>query len=509
MIAREAGSPFDLANGPVLRLLLLRQSHRDHVLVVNIHHIATDGWSMGILVREIGALPGLRAGASVAAPRAAGHVRRLRRLAAALARRTGARGAARLLAPRELAGAPALLELPADRPRPAVQTSRGAELAFTLPAGTTAAVHALARQTNATPFMVLLSAFQVLLHRWSGADDVLVGSPIANRNRVEIEGLVGFFVNTLVFRLRLREGDGFLDALRRVRAAALAGHDHQDLPFELLVEALFEHRAQPRPQPDLPGHAGGAERPDRGAASPRPDVSPVPWPTSTAKFDLTLTFAELDGASTARSNTAPTCSTARRSAVPRPLREPARGRRRGARSPPGRAASPLRAGDPPGDDRVAARAARAGGRRHARPPVRRAGGARPDAVAVSAPEGSLTYAALDELSNRLAERLAALGVGPEVPVASSCRARPLSWSSPSSAWSRPAAPTCRSIRPIRPSASRLIAGGLHGAGRRDGARAGRPPPAARGHGAPSRSGRSRPAPPGDAVRPAGAGNWRT
>ena len=197
-VCLEAGRPFDLAQGPVFRLHLLRNGRCDHILIANVHHIASDGWSTGILVRETTALyQAFAQGFPSPLPELP-----LQYSDFALWQRTRLSGSvldAQLdFWRRELAGAPALLELPTDRPRPAVQSWRGAAISSSLRAEAAAAVHPLARRADATPSMVLLAALQALLHRWSGADDVLVGFPVANRNRVEIEGLIGFFVNTLV-----------------------------------------------------------------------------------------------------------------------------------------------------------------------------------------------------------------------------------------------------------------------------------------------------------------------
>ena len=239
----EVGRPFDLAHGPLLRLHLLRLGGRDHILIANVHHIASDGWSTGILVRESTALyQAFAQGLPSPLPELP-----IQYIDFALWQRewlTGPVLDAQLGHWRqELAGAPALLELPTDRPRPAVQSTRGGAVHLDLPAvSPRRSTRSRARRVP-PPFIVLLAAFQTLLHRWSGSDDVLVGSPVANRNRTEIEGLIGFFVNTLVHRLRLREDDDFAAILQRVRATTLAGHDHQDLPFELLIDELGGQRS--------------------------------------------------------------------------------------------------------------------------------------------------------------------------------------------------------------------------------------------------------------------------
>ncbi|HVT57970.1 MAG TPA: amino acid adenylation domain-containing protein, partial [Thermoanaerobaculia bacterium] len=238
LAATEAERPFDLARGPLLRAVLLGLGAGEAVLLLTVHHIVFDGASVAVLLREVSALY---------AERVAGEPAGLPRLPVqyadfALWQRqwlTGATLAAPLAAWRQaLAGAPAALELPADRPRPAVRGSRGARRPVALPAVLGSALAALARRHDVTPFMVLLAAFAALLGRWSGQQDLVVGSPIANRNRLEIEPLIGFFVNTLALRADLSGDPDFAALLARVRRVALAAYAHQDLPFEKLVEEL-------------------------------------------------------------------------------------------------------------------------------------------------------------------------------------------------------------------------------------------------------------------------------
>ncbi|HVR99074.1 MAG TPA: amino acid adenylation domain-containing protein, partial [Thermoanaerobaculia bacterium] len=282
---QEARRPFDLARGPLLRLALLRLDERDHVLLLTMHHIVSDGWSMGVLIREIGAL---YQGASLPelpvqyADFAAWQRSWLRGevLEGQLAHWQS-----------RLDGAPQVLEMPLDRPRPAVQTFRGASCDVVLPPGLSEAVHGLCRREGVTPFMILLAAWAVLLGRHAHQDDVLVGTPIAGRNRREIEGLIGFFVNTLVLRADLSGAPGFGELLGRVRRTALDAYTHQDLPFDRLVEALVPERdlsTSPLFQVMLvlqnaPGQA--LELPDLA-------LSPLDVDGGVAKFDLTLTLRE-------------------------------------------------------------------------------------------------------------------------------------------------------------------------------------------------------------------------
>ncbi|HEY4562918.1 MAG TPA: condensation domain-containing protein, partial [Thermoanaerobaculia bacterium] len=243
LLREEARRPFDLAQGPLLRGLLLRLGSQDHAVALTLHHIAGDGWSLGALVREIATLyPAFAAGRPSPLPELP-----VQYADFALWQRSWLRG--EILGSeigwwaKELAGLPPLLELPTDRPRPAVLSYRGVARPVRLPAGLTRQMEALARREGATLFMVLLAGFQALLARISRQDGLAVGSPIAGRNRIEIEGLIGFFVNTLVLRGDLAGEPSFRELLDRVREAAMAAHTHQDLPFEKLVEELAPERS--------------------------------------------------------------------------------------------------------------------------------------------------------------------------------------------------------------------------------------------------------------------------
>ncbi len=242
-VQAEAGQPFDLATGPLLRARLLKLAEQEHVAIVVMHHIISDGWSMGVFVREmsvlyaafrdekgISPLPPLPLQyADFAAWQRAWLIGPVRERQLAYWRQ-------------QLAGSTSMLELPTDRPRPAIQTSNGSTVSFTLGGELSAALQQLSRDEGATLFMLLLSAFQALLHRYTGQEDINVGTPIAGRNRPEIEGLIGFFVNTLVLRGRPHGALPFRELLAQTREAALAAYAHQDLPFELLVEALQPQR---------------------------------------------------------------------------------------------------------------------------------------------------------------------------------------------------------------------------------------------------------------------------
>ncbi|NPC76705.1 non-ribosomal peptide synthase/polyketide synthase, partial [Pyxidicoccus fallax] len=235
---REAAMPFDLGTGPLLRARLLRLTPETHVLVVVMHHIVSDGWSMGVLVREMEALyAAFSEGRSPELP-----VLPVQYADYAVWQRRWLSGAtleAQLGWWKErLAGAPPHLELPTDKPRPAVLSNQGGTVPVRLSGELGAALTALAQREGATPFMVLLAAFQVLLSRYSGQQDVSVGSPIAGRRYAETEGLIGFFVNTLVLRAQVRPHVTFRELLAQVRETTLGGYAHQDVPFEKLVEEL-------------------------------------------------------------------------------------------------------------------------------------------------------------------------------------------------------------------------------------------------------------------------------
>ena len=242
LAAAEAAQPFDLGRGPLLRIRLLRLDEEEHQLLLTIHHIVADGWSMGLLLGEIGKLY---------AAFAAGEPSPLLPLEIQFAdfarwqRRelVGERLETQVEFWRQhLAGAPTVLELPLDRPRPPVQTYRGARCPVVLDAEVTAALRHLGQREGATLFMTVTTIFQMLLALLSGQADVSVGTLVAGRTREEIEDLVGFFLNTLVIRLRLGDGDGFRDALARVRDAAFGAYAHQDVPFEKLVDELDPRR---------------------------------------------------------------------------------------------------------------------------------------------------------------------------------------------------------------------------------------------------------------------------
>ncbi|MGB7951165.1 MAG: amino acid adenylation domain-containing protein [Candidatus Binatia bacterium] len=241
--SEEARRPFDLGRGPLFRATLVRLGEDDHVLVLTVHHIVADGWSMAVLNGELAVL---YEAFRHSEPSPLSELP-IQYADYAVWQREWLQGEVLdgqvSYWKKQLEGAPAVLDLPTDRPRPAVQSYRGARSSFELSKELTEQLKALSRKENATLFMTLLAAFQALLYRYTGQQDIVVGSPIANRSRVEIEGLIGFFVNTLVLRTDLSGNPSFRELLRRVRKTALEAYDHQDLPFEKLVEELNPERS--------------------------------------------------------------------------------------------------------------------------------------------------------------------------------------------------------------------------------------------------------------------------
>jgi amino acid adenylation domain-containing protein len=242
LCTEEARRPFDLTQGRVLRVKLFQLEPTEHLLLLNMHHIASDGWSVGLLLRELGSLY------QTFSEEKASPLPELPVQYADFAvwQREWLQG--EVLEKqltywrKQLKGAPALLELPTDRPRLAVQSYRGTLETAVFPQSLLRAVKALNQREGVSLYMTLLSAFQTLMYRYSGQEDITVGSPIAGRNRVEIEGLIGFFVNTLVLRSDLSGNPTFRELLRRVQEVTLAAYAHQDLPFEKLVEELQPER---------------------------------------------------------------------------------------------------------------------------------------------------------------------------------------------------------------------------------------------------------------------------
>jgi amino acid adenylation domain-containing protein len=295
LVVAEAQQPFDLASGPLIRAMLFQLDQQAYVLTVIKHHIISDGWSMNVLFRELGRLYEAFANGqpvplpplNVQYPDFAIWQRDL------LAQ--GAPGAtlADQLAywKRQLAGVSPALDLPTDRARPTMQSFRGAHFPFCLSLELTEALKALSQREDVTLFMLLLAGFQVLLQRYSGQDDISVGSPIAGRPRRELEELIGFFVNTLVLRTDLSGNPSFREVLRRVRAVALGAYDHSAVPFEKLVDELQPERNLSR-MPLFQVMFGLQNMPLSSVSLPGLTFEMLAADNETAKFDLWLSMDE-------------------------------------------------------------------------------------------------------------------------------------------------------------------------------------------------------------------------
>jgi len=294
----QAIQPFDLAGEPLIRITLVVLSETEHILLVCMHHIVSDGWSMGVFLQELTALynayiQGLSSPLNPLSIQYGDFT---------LWQRQWLQGEVLQQQldywQKQLAGAPALLSLPTDRPRPNQQSFAGGHLPFSLSLELTEKLTQLTQEQGVTLFMTLLTAYAVLLYRYTEQEDILIGTPIANRNRREIEGLIGFFVNTLVLRIDLSGKPNFNQLLGRVREMAMDAYAHQDLPFEMLVEVL-------QPERDL-SHAPLFQVDFLLQNSPPSPLeltgltaTPLTTENETAKFDLTLamenTGAELKG----------------------------------------------------------------------------------------------------------------------------------------------------------------------------------------------------------------------
>lgn len=290
----EAQSPFDLATGPLIRTSLLRLHETEHVLLVTLHHIIADGWSIGILIREwMAGYTALVADQPVTLPDLP-----IQYADFATWQRDWLQGetlAAQMnFWKNQLADIPPVLTLPTDRLRPPIQTAKGDRLYFTIYPDVTQSLRTLSQNHGVTLFMTLLAAFSTLLYRYSGQDDIVIGSPVANRNRQEIEPLIGFFVNTLVLRTDLSENPRFSDLLKRVQQTTLAALAHQDMPFEKLVETIQPERDMSH-SPLFQVMFAMQNTPTTQLNLPDLSVEFLELDNFTAKFDLTL-FVEEQGA---------------------------------------------------------------------------------------------------------------------------------------------------------------------------------------------------------------------
>ncbi|HEY0079201.1 MAG TPA: amino acid adenylation domain-containing protein [Pyrinomonadaceae bacterium] len=292
LAAEEAQRLFNLSEGPLLRASLLRLSDEEHVLLLTMHHIVSDGWSIGILIRELTAFyEGFSTGQSPTLPTLPiqyadfAYWQRQWLTSEALKEQLA-------YWRRQLADSAPVLELPTDRPHPAAQTFHGATESFHLSPGLSDSLRALSRRQGTTLFMTLLAAFQTLLSRYTHQEDILVGTPVAGRTRLEIEDLIGFFVNTLVLRTDLSGNPTFAELLNRVREVSLEAYLNQDVPFELLVQQVQPERSLSH-SPLFQVMFIMQNTPRLELALPGLNVRTLEVESEIAKFDLTLAVKEV------------------------------------------------------------------------------------------------------------------------------------------------------------------------------------------------------------------------
>ncbi|MCA1694103.1 MAG: amino acid adenylation domain-containing protein, partial [Actinobacteria bacterium] len=294
VLAQEVWRPFDLSRGPLMRVGLVRLATDEHVLFLILHHIVTDGWSTGILLSDLGEL--YRAELDGTAPDLA--VLPVQYADFAVWQRDRLSDSALQdhldYWTQQLDSVP-VLELPTDRPRPAVHTSHGAVCEFVVPALVTARLKELGHHHDGTLFMTLVAACQVLLARWSGQPDIAVGTVTSGRDRTELEGLIGFFVNTLILRSQIPDTQTFREFLAGVKDTVLDAFAHQDVPFERLVDELQPSR-DPSRTPLFQAMIVLQNTPDQAWTLPGLDIDGVGLPMNTALFDISFNFQEFDGA---------------------------------------------------------------------------------------------------------------------------------------------------------------------------------------------------------------------
>ncbi|TCP59139.1 amino acid adenylation domain-containing protein [Tumebacillus sp. BK434] len=293
LLQTELERPFDLAVDLPLRALLLKIAVNEHLLLLTMHHIASDGWSLGVLVREFAALyTAFATGQHSPLPELS-----IQYADYALWQRSLLQGDAVEEQVRywqeQLSGELPVLILPTVRPRPAVQTFKGATYAFSLTQELHEQLNAFSRQEGATMFMMLFSAFNALLHRYSSQDDIILGTPIAGRGTLELEPLIGLFVNTLALRTDLSGNPSFRELVGHVRDKALGAYAHQDLPFELLLDRLQVERDASR-HPLFQVMFVLQNTPLPAIELPNLSLQPLDLDTGTAKFDLTLVMTETE-----------------------------------------------------------------------------------------------------------------------------------------------------------------------------------------------------------------------
>ena len=291
LAVEEAQRSFDLARGPLLRITLVQLKADEQIVFFTMHHIISDGWSLGVLIREIAVLY------TAFLKRQKSPLTKLKLQYADYARwqQKWMQGAVmpKQLAywTKQLSDVPPVLELPTDRPRRLMQSYRGAQQTFIIGAEETRKLHQLSRQTGMTLFMTLLASFQTLLYRYSGQEDICIGTPIANRTRAETENLIGFFINTLVLRTNFAGNPSFKDLLTRVKKMTLEAFAHQDLPFEKLVEVLQPDRDMSH-TPLFQVMFVLQNTPTQEMKLPGLTLKQLEIDAGTAEFDLTLSMTE-------------------------------------------------------------------------------------------------------------------------------------------------------------------------------------------------------------------------
>lgn len=411
--AEYSRRPFDLAHGPLIRAIIVKLDDEEHALCVTLHHIVSDGWSSGVLVREFAALyEAFHAGHAPSLPPL-----KVQYADFAIWQRDWLRSGVmeRQIAywKRQLGGDLSELELPADKARPAQPTFGGATEVLQLPRPLLASLNELARRENVTLFMLLLACFQAQLSRYAGQDEVVVGTPIANRVDAELEPLIGFFVNTLVLRTNLSGDPTFRELLARVKEVTLGAYANQDVPFERLVEELQPERRVTR-TPFFQVAFVLQNAPMQPLRLPELTITLLPLDNGTAKFDLTLNLRESDEGLTAAleyNTDIFECATARQ------LLEHFGVLLAGVAKDPDLPVSRVPLMSEHEREELLNRCRAAVPEYRAGEPLHRLFEARvaaePGAVALVCGDERLSYDELNVRANRLAHRLRRLGVGPE------------------------------------------------------------------------------------------------
>jgi amino acid adenylation domain-containing protein len=292
--AAEVSERFDLSAGPLIRARLLRFNEQEHVLLLTMHHIVSDGWSIGLLIKELRTLyAAYREGRANPLPPLP-----IQYADYAVWQRQWLQGGVSQTQlsywKQQLAGAPALLELPTDRPRPSVQDFRGGSVLVALDAELTDRLNAFSRSRDVTLFMTLYAGFAILLSRLSGQSDLVIGSPLANRQRMEVEPLIGFFVNTLPLRIQMSDDPTVSGLLQRVKAMTLAAYSHQDIPFEQIVEEIQPPRTLSH-SPIYQVSLTWGNTPQSELSLPGLTLARIEVPHDTSQIDLSLIIREEGG----------------------------------------------------------------------------------------------------------------------------------------------------------------------------------------------------------------------